>query len=696
MDDLQGWHTSKVDRPWLRPLRLSRSGLLALMLFAIVATACNSLVRQGQYDAWAKNPASTALNDTVLFSTTDAAFFLKSAEIVKAGETFNEHLRLRHFPNAARQVEDTPYTKGLRDFPLLSVIVASIAQNNSISALAEVAHWFIPVTAAITALAIILALGATGYWLEACVAAIGGGLSASYLVRSSAGRIDTDQLNLAFVYLLFGMCVVAARTRSWKQYFLLCVAIGCIGYLFMWWYDRAQLVWIPVMSLVWMTTLFHRNLLLALAGAALVISLSGAAIFNPFDSAYLRDTTASLGFVFPNTYDTITEISPLTITQMLSRMTGSVEMGLLCVLGIGVWTSRHPVIGLAFAPFALFGFLNFVIGNRAIFYSAPVFWFGGAYLVTTLCRFIATQLTGEMRQQQAQTRAGITATMIAMLMAWAASPTSYIPRSTFPPPVIAGFEELGQSSQDRQAVVATWWDYGYIATLFSGLPTLHDGGSQTSPTTHFLARSMLEKEQSRSVGLLKSLATDGIAGIGNFQTAGELDYHFDKAASMGSPPLLLVVTNQMAGWMESISKIGNWDIEKGEPIQLRGNPDGPEVHYKPINCRFNAYPRHLNCNGLKIDLENGLIDGQPLLVGWAHTRDGSMLRDRRFDHDADHAIQIVQNGNRITAYLLHRQLYESTFNRLYFQGVIDHPSLSLHYDDYPHIRIYRIDGAADD
>ena len=151
----------------------------------------------------------------------------------------------------------------------------------------------------------------------------------------------------------------------------------------------------------------------------------------------------------------------------------------------------------------------------------------------------------------------------------------------------------------------------------------------------------------------------------------------------------------MAGWMGSISKIGNWDIEKGEHILLRGNPDGAEVHYKPINCRFNAYPRHLNCKGLKIDLENGLIDGQPLLMGWAHTKDGSVLRSRDFGRDAVHAIQLVQNGHRITAYLLHRQLYDSTFNRLHYLGEIDHPSVSLHYDDYPHIRIYRIDGNPD-
>ena len=443
MDSLKRWHESRVDRPWLRPRRFSRSSLLLVILFAIIATACNSLVRQGQYEVWTRNSASTMLNDTVLFSTTDAAFFIKSAEIVKNGDTFNDHLRLRHFPNAARQVEETPYTKGLRDFPLLSVVIAGLAPDTSTSTLTAVAHWLVPITAAMTAIAIILAFGATGYWLEGCVAAIGGGLSASYLARSSAGRIDTDQLNLAFVYLLLGMCILAARAKNWKQHLLLCAVIGGTGHLFMWWYDRAQLVWLPVMSLIWMTALLHRNLLLAMAGAALVISLSGAAIFNPFDSAYLQDTAASMGFIFPNTYDTITEIARVTIPEILSQMVGSVEMGLLCILGVLIWTIRHPVIGLALVPFALFGLLNYVIGNRAIFYSAPVFWFGGAYLITTLCRFIATQLTSEMRHPQAQTQASIAATVIAGLMVWVASPTGYVPRSTFPHQLLQGSRSWG-------------------------------------------------------------------------------------------------------------------------------------------------------------------------------------------------------------------------------------------------------------
>ncbi|MGB2263461.1 MAG: hypothetical protein ACPH92_06990, partial [Candidatus Puniceispirillaceae bacterium] len=259
-------------------------------------------------------------------------------------------------------------------------------------------------------------------------------------------------------------------------------------------------------------------------------------------------------------------------------------------------------------------------------------------------------------------------------------------------PALEGLASLKDTADPDNSVVATWWDYGYASMLLNEMPTLHDGGSQTTPTTHFVARGLLGPTSSQSIGTLKFLSTRGHKGIVAHDNIEKMETAFQAATTSASPDLYLVVTEQMAGWMESISKIANWDIEQGQPTPLPDNPEGAEVHYRPINCRFNAYAQHLTCGGRRIDLERGLIDGAPLLVGWTHAKDGAILRRRSFTHDANHAFQIIQNDGRITAYLLHRQLYESTFNRIYYLGDIDHPALSLHYDDYPHIRIYRIDG----
>lgn len=88
----------------------------------------------------------------------------------------------------------------------------------------------------------------------------------------------------------------------------------------------------------------------------------------------------------------------------------------------------------------------------------------------------------------------------------------------------------------------------------------------------------------------------------------------DVALDAPSPDLYLVVTDQMAGWISSISQIGNWDIETGTPITPRGNNTGPEVYYEPLNCRLTGYPQSLTCASTTFDLESGLVNGVPTLA----------------------------------------------------------------------------------
>ena len=670
-----------------------RLALAAILSFLFVALATNIMVREQQYQVWQQQADTHSLDGVTLFSTTDASYFLRAAKVIGDGDTFNEFMAKRHFPNAARAAERDPYNNSLREFPLLSVVISLLAGDNTIPSLSNAAHWLLLVSAGLTAAAIVLAFGATGYWLEGAVAAIGGGLSTSYLVRSSAGRIDTDQLNLGFVYLLLGLSVMAARARDWRLCVLLTFLVSGVAFLFMWWYDRPQFIILIALSMGWLILVLRRNLVLALAMPILVLGIAGVTPFNPLDSAYLQDSILDGGFIFPNTYETITEIARVSLFKLLQNTSGSVEMGLLGILGLLLWGLRHPALAVAYGPIAIFGLLNFVIGNRAIFYSAPMLWFGVAYLVVSLGRFIATQLAPVATNTgRHQTAASIGGALVALSMAVAASPTGYVPNQSFPKEVIAGFSKM----DNTDGVVATWWDYGYVSALFNGQPTLHDGGSQTTPVTHFVARSLLEDQQATSVAILKLLSDGGMDEISRHNRKVELEDAFEVAKGKQGVDIFLALTGQMAGWMGSISTIGNWDIETGKPIQLRNNPDGPKLHFQRLNCRFNNYPRALNCRGVEIDLQRGLIGGRPLLAGWTHVKDGEILRRRTFPHDADHAVQILQDGNRISAYFLHRRLYESTFNKLYHQKLIEHPAISLHYDDYPHMRIYRIGGDPED
>lgn len=674
------------------PTSVSETLFAVVFAFALISMAGNSLVRLSQFNIWKENQNNMHGGSAPLFSTADAPYFLKQASLIKDGQSSFTQESVRSFPNnlafpehrAAQRSSDTPH--------LLAVILAFLAENNKQETLLTSGNHLIIFTAAITSLMITCCFGAAGYWLEGAIAGLGGGLSAAYLVRSSIGRIDTDQLNLGFFYLIFAFLIAAGRAKSKRRCILHCIFAGICANFFMWWYPKPELVVIASASLFWIVVCLQRNLLTAIIGVAIFIGLSGIGLFNPFATAYLKETLTTGVFTFPNTLKTVTEASEIPALQILVHTTGSIEMGFVCLTGLTFFLFRHPLIAIAYGPLVIFGLLNFIIGNRATFYSAPILWFGAAFLLTTAGRFIATNLFNTGYAFYREDIATIVAASVAMIVAWVNSPTDYVPRPSFPKPVLEGLASLKSTADPTNSVVATWWDYGYASTFFNDLPTFHDGGSQNTPTTYFVAAALLDPDQTRSVGSLKFLSTWGHKGIAAEQNLNGIQAKFDQAIYVPSPDLFLVVTGQMAGWMDSISQIGNWDIERGGPIILHGNRNGPLISYERLNCRFAGYPETLTCSGTAFDLERGLVNGEPVLAGWAHSQDGAVVRNKTFNHDGNLAVQIVQTGNRINVFLMHRQLFESSFNELFYLGQIDHPSISLHYDNYPHIRIYKIDG----
>lgn len=687
-----GRYRQVISMPWLTPVRITTSFLIAVIIAGVIAGAANSWVRAHQLEIWTTAPDTTFIGDAPTFSTADASYFLRHSMSMHRGETLAEFDAIRSFPNMASPVDNEQPDRSLRSRPLVSVIMASVTESEDRSALLMNGNKLLLFSAVATALMIVICFGAAGYWLEGAVAGIGGGLSSAYLVRSSIGRIDTDQLNLGFLYLIFGLVVLSGRARSRRAALIWALAAGVTSNLFLWWYDKQELALLAGIALLWLLITLQRNLVTVVAGVLIFAMSAGLTFINPFETAYLKDVLVNASFVFPNTLNTITETSRASPAQMLTFTAGSIEMGLVGIFGLGLFFFRHPAIAFAYGPLVAFGLLNFIIGNRAIFFSAPILWFGVAFLITTTGRFIAANLAETKWSAGRDRHAVMAAAALAMLVAWVNSATDHVPRPSFPKPVLEGLASLKQSVDPANSAVATWWDYGYASMFFNDLPTFHDGASQTTPSTHFVARAFLNPDQTSTIGNLKFLSTKGHEGIAAESSLAGLQEKFGEAVSAPSPDLYLVVTSQMAGWMRSISQIGNWDIEKGEPVTLRGNPDGPLVNYERLNCRLGGYPRTLSCADMAFDLERGLVNGAPLLAGWAHSQDGTTIRGKSFDHDGDLAVQIIQTGNRINVFLMHRQLFESSFNELFYLGQIDHPSISLHYDNYPHIRIYKIDG----
>ncbi|MGC6439365.1 MAG: hypothetical protein ACON4Q_01840 [Candidatus Puniceispirillaceae bacterium] len=702
LQHIQLWHDGMTNKSWLKPLS-GRGFMLVAVLAAFCAILANYSVRQNQLSIWQDNPQFFFLGEKPLFSTTDASYFLGKAQALSAGESSISFDYDRLYPNTVVDAPVTAEQESLRSVPLLSVLISAISPSSSSEDILKAGHAMLPLTAALTALAIVFAFGVAGYWLEGAVAAIGGGLSISYLARSSAGRIDTDQLNLFFFYGMIGLVVLSARLRNQWAGIALAAFAGGFAHLFMWWYNKPDFIWAAAIGLMWLNLILHGNLLRLILSLAVFLLISGVSLPNFFPSSYLGDDIVFGQLIFPDTHKTITELSIVPLSKILMNATGHIMLGVFCVIGLGLWALRHPVIAVAYGPLAAFGLLNFLIGNRAIFFSAPILWFGGAWLAITITRYVGVmaeqQFGGEKASETVKRLFGfqwLPATIggvACLFISWQASPTEYVPRPSFPKPIMAAFEAIDANVQDEQAVVASWWDYGYASMLFNGQPTLHDPGLQTTPTTHLFARAILSPDQFQTAAMLRYLARDGHRGIerdGRDQNS-LLNAMRDRLAEP-APDIYLVLTSQMAGWMGSISKLGNWDIDKGQPISVPGNRMGHVLIYDNPRCTRTQQAGVINCNGADINLGKGLLNGQPFFNGLVRTSGGQYRAGQKLLDEGYYVMQIDETDEKTSVQIMHRQLQSSTFNQLMYLGQAREGLFELVYDDFPHARIFRIPG----
>ena len=685
IDKVQHWHARLTDYCWLHPAKPTKLLILLILLSGLMAAGMNGYVRYWQYDVWNQNSQIFYLDDgTPLFTTADAPYFLGAAQAIKRDknvQTFNEK---RQYPSIKEAFEQGPPEPSLRDAPLLSVVLSIMAEDSSVKALLRAGNDLIPITAILTALMIMLSFGAAGYWLEGSIAAAGGGLSMAYLPRSGAGRIDTDQLNLGFFYLMTGLVIWAARAKSQRAALVLAALAGAVLWLFDWWYPKPVFGWTAFIGFIWLSLVCRRNIKLLVLQLLLFLGLSGLP-FNGLvvsgDSPYLKDMLSFGGLIFPNTFDTITEVASVPFIEILNRLSGSVLLGAVSVLGLGFWAVRHPALAIVFGPAAAFALLNFVLGNRAIFYSAPMVWFGFGWILLRFARYLETKTT----ISHLRPIAPLIAVTIGFASVWLASPTSYVQSPTFDKSTVSHFQKLDTILPNTNTVVASWWDYGYMSMFVNGRPTLHDGGGQTSPTTYLIANNLIQKSQKQASLELNILGNSG------FKSVIQNRFGENQQSSENATKVYFVLTEDMTRWMSSISKIGAFDIEAGRPYQFDGVKPNYQLGYQDLKCQPTDSFQEFLCNGDRLNLVSGALGKSAILYGAVQSKNGQRTSGRKFSNANTPFILHSEIGTKAPRnVLIHRDLYFSVFHQLYYLNQPDPQYFELVYDGFPKMRVFKV------
>lgn len=276
-DALAAWHQKQTGYAVLERVKISRLSIFLMIVTIMLAAIINYQIRQSQYQVWQDNKPIFFLEDTPLFSTTDASYFLGLARQYQQTGNVRDFDAKRLTPYYKELAADQEPLDSAFDFPLLSVLIANLSPDSSSQSLLKTGNALIPIFGFVMVLGIVLAFGASGFWLEGAMAASGAGLSYAFLVRTSIGRIDTDILNLGFFYAVLGLTIFAGRAQSWRSAIIWTVLAGLMLNLFFWWYEQAFMGWAFTVGLIWLSFIVSRDWRRPLVLAVIFALISGLA-----------------------------------------------------------------------------------------------------------------------------------------------------------------------------------------------------------------------------------------------------------------------------------------------------------------------------------------------------------------------------------------------------------------------------------
>tara|TARA_X000000950_G_scaffold283544_1_gene384602 strand:- start:696 stop:2231 length:1536 start_codon:yes stop_codon:yes gene_type:complete len=511
---------------------------------------------------------------------------------------------------------------------------------------------------------------------------------------------------LFFIYLLFAVVYFASKKRQLLKAIFFVVIAGCVAKIFYIWYPKKELIVLSFMSLAFFTFINFDKIKDVIVVNLIYILISGLDIYlrlphkiltSPYFGFTNTENTSALSFEYGFRF--VGELGKPNLALILNYEFSTL-ISVFCVLGLILWGITYPKKFIGLAPLTGFIFTSQILGQRSFFIWAPFFFFGGAYLTN----FILIKLTNKYSLSIKQFNIYLCSTLLLLaFLFYEKKPfTPKIAMTLITVDTLKAFFELGSKVEDKNnSVIATPWSYGYQAILYSGIPSLLDGGAPVSPRHYFLNRAFLAPTQEETSKILKYIAAGNVEKIDDdidtFQKLANDIYDSEDP----KVDIYLVLTNQMRLWLREMSTIAYYDIENDRPIEIDGNLAANALAIQNIICDpldpkklittcYDPWAWVNEDKKMEVNLNLGLIDGEPKLKRVVQVDNGKVTSNSEYpDSKGNLVFQIINMPNKTNLYLTHEALYKTTYNQLFHLN--NNKNYDLVYDHYPFVKVYKID-----
>ena len=683
---------------------LSRKVSFSILILLLLSILINVSARLYEDRVWKDNPSIFSPEGNFLVRTGDPAYFTNIALYLKKGMSVCDYIYKLNFPSTICTTKP----------PLLSKIIAYLSKDSSLEEIIKAGNKIILISSAVTTIGVFLFFFIIGSPYEGIIASTATGITSTFFLRSSIGYIDTDILNLFFMYFLFAGIYMTSQRQSWSLNIFYIILTGLIAKIFMIWYSKPELLFMALFSLIFFTTIHTKDWKKIILNILIFTSITGPDFYinslkiilnNPYLSEYLSSNIQSINLVnnttlnFNNIFEFIGEQKKTPLIDLL-KLNGSIYLGLFSFTGLILWGIRYPVMMVGFAPLSLFFLLSIILGQRALFYSLPFQWFGLSYLVNSIV--LNFMYYKKIKINKNYVFLFTSLLMISFAVLHNNTFSKQIMQTYIPSSVYKAMINLSNVVEDKEnSIIVSPWTYGYQSVLHNDIPVLIHPGIPTSPRHYFIARAFTSFDLNEMKKILNYIATGNVEKINqkkldNFVTLSKDLYK----SPMSDKDIYIMLTHQQQDWVKPDGLTAYWDIEKNQPYFFKGKTAFEIFNFLEIDCDdLDTKTFKTKCSvgdgridkDIPVNLALGLWDGKPILKRVVQIANGKVEINQEYENSrGDFVFQIVKNleNNTSRLYLMHDALFRSSYNKLFHLN--ESENYELVYDDYPHVKIYKV------
>ena len=658
-------------------------GLPTVVILAVLLYLASFYYRYHQFQVWKAHPTVYFVDNYPAMTTLDAYLWLRYAKEDKNGTYYKtDNDTLRAYPTSTLKPHPVPLLSAMISW--FSSISGKSIYMSGLILVSVLAGLFVLPMAYYFWLADMPIAGLTGAFV--------GAFSWMYAIRTAMGRVDTDLLQLFFLFSGSIFILLASETKSNRNRLVYSAVLGLNFLLFGWWYahygiDVVYLALLIVMFLIRKVELKQIGLsaLVFVIFANPLWVIGGFSGFVDFFINYGKIKNASTGD-FPNILKTITEaehISPSKVivyilsNKVLDGVGLILSLGMLFALGLRV----IPIL-----PIILLGLLAFKSANRTIMFLAP---FVGAGL-----GFVFDMVFRKVNFKNVRTvylnAISFSITVLLILSLLHTTAYKFVPLPSIQAPIVKSFLQI--KKKVNKAVIFSWWDYGYAIEDMDGYATYHDGGAHGGARTYLVAKAFISDNETLLYHIVSFMDRYGTKPImdaidkDNISTARAVQKAFDYSEPIKDKDNYVLFTGDMIGKYYAISYLGSWNF-KSE----KSHPDGYAMYYCSGFKNGTFY-----CDKGVVDVKHGYIDKKLPIKRFLWVVNGHVKKDINFHPNGLNVeLCLTRRGSskRLDVdfmLICDDKVFNSNFNKMFILGDADKDKFKEVYNNFPYARMFRV------